>query len=755
MARDSRFFLADCGLGEDTSCPSGDQTATPDLTVYGLFDDEPTGVSDVLENGGGSDPTTEMADKRRGRLFDWEDCTGEPEETLDVPRVDPTISPTAAFTLQDQMEDPSVRRLIEALQGHKRVPRAYRMRVQDKYELRPEGLHRHALLDGEPGLVLVVPRRRRASLLARYHFSLIDGGGHVGGQTMYDQLRVHYFWPDMERECHAYVAACETCGATRSQGAIPVDPAASPTPDAPFQVVHVDHKGPLPLSGGYTYVLVVVCALTRYTVYVPVTSTTGEETLSALNDRVFAYFGHPLIIISDNGSSFANKLMKASERLYGYRQIFVMPHTPQANGLAEAAVKRLKLILDRHTLDYAGWHRLLGMAQTTVNLRVNSGSVETPFASVFGRPATTLTALENPSLLPAHSPEEKSVQGLAEALSRMHRRLRHEIDAMKEAAVLSSPARPATGRRVRPGDKVWLVYSDSERARYLRKHGHGRPWRHAYVVEEVKPHAVRLHLPGDGSVPEVLPWQSLRKCSFAAPHFHDIEMPKPALTASGQPVVESAHDDGTPIGTSVERDETTAQETAQPPPAGDDNGWSAWTADPSQEYEIETIVSAKRVGSGWRLLVKWKGYPTPTEEPLSRIVSQTAHPDLLADIERCKQEYHASQVMANQAPRRVNAPVKQAPSRVQPLRERDAPKRFLFHLSSEPDDAASRAITRSGFARYREHLVAMKGAASMCLPDARLPSPCVFDDEEASRRAACFWLSPVAVIAHCDVGWRG
>ena len=67
------------------------------------------------------------------------------------------------------------------------------------------------------------------------------------------------------------------------------------------------------------------------------------------------------MIISNNGGSFHNRLMKATEELYGYRWVHVMPHTPQANGLAEAGVKKLKLIIDRHTDEYREWHRVVPM----------------------------------------------------------------------------------------------------------------------------------------------------------------------------------------------------------------------------------------------------------------------------------------------------------------------------------------------------------------------------------------------------------
>ena len=108
----------------------------------------------------------------------------------------------------------------------------------------------------------------------------------------------------------------------------------------------------------------------------------------------------------------------------------------------------------------------------------------------------------------------------------MHLRLTRELDDLKDAETrLIPPPKPL--RTVLPGDKVWLKYSDSEKSRYIRKHGKGLAWRHAFTVLAVKPHAVLLEVPSDGSVPDVLPWQSLRKCSFAAPFFHDPELVLP------------------------------------------------------------------------------------------------------------------------------------------------------------------------------------------------------------------------------------
>ena len=142
----------------------------------------------------------------------------------------------------------------------------------------------------------------------------------------------------------------------------------------------------------------------------------------------------------------------------------------------------------------------------------------------------------------------------------------------------------------------------------------------------VRPHAVRLQVPKDGSVPAVLPWQSLRKCSFAAPHFHDRELLLPDINEQGLPM--------------IPEDEDEVDDTIAPAPE---------PLDLDGEDPIERIVSAVKVGRGWSLQVKWEGYPDTTKEPLWRITSQTNHPDILRDIERCKQDYYLQHPSAKQA----------------------------------------------------------------------------------------------------------
>ena len=96
---------------------------------------------------------------------------------------------------------------------------------------------------------------------------------------------------------------------------------------------------------------------------------------------------------------------------------------------------------------------------------------------------------------------------------------------------------------------------------------------------------------------------------------------------------------------------------------------TGWAASPSEEYEIERVVSATRVGGGWRLNVKWKGFQDTTPETLSYLLTQTQHPDILKEIEQCQQDWYAQNPNALRADEEDKLPADvPAPTRVQPGR---------------------------------------------------------------------------------------
>ena len=111
-------------------------------------------------------------------------------------------------------------------------------------------------------------------------------------------------------------------------------------------------------------------------------------------------------------------------------------------------------------------------------------------------------------------------------------------------------------------------------------------------------------------------------------------------------------------------------------------------------YDIERIVSAERSGRGWRLNVKWVGYPDATPEPLSAILDQTKDPTLLQQIEDCKRDYLDQNPVDRFLVEREDAALE--PTRVQPPRARERPDVFTFSLFSidEPPQQST-AVTRA------------------------------------------------------------
>ena len=142
----------------------------------------------------------------------------------------------------------------------------------------------------------------------------------------------------------------------------------------------------------------------------------------------------------------------------------------------------------------------------------------------------------------------------------------------------------------------------------MRKHGHGEPWKVRYRVLEVRPHAVLLDIPKDGSVPRISEWQLIRRCEpapdeEAAPHADD-----PKVTEMGVPL-----------------------------PLNDDT--AAEVEDDDTLYEVEKILRAEKIGNKYRLWVKWAGYEEPTPMWRTHLLAQPLSDELLAEIEEACQRY--------------------------------------------------------------------------------------------------------------------
>ena len=91
------------------------------------------------------------------------------------------------------------------------------------------------------------------------------------------------------------------------------------TPDARFDVVHVDLVGPLPPSHGYTCLLTCVDRFTKWPEAIPLISITAEAVAQAFLSGWISRFGIPSTIVTDRGRQFESQVWSTLMTLLGSR----------------------------------------------------------------------------------------------------------------------------------------------------------------------------------------------------------------------------------------------------------------------------------------------------------------------------------------------------------------------------------------------------------------------------------------------------
>lgn len=227
----------------------------------------------------------------------------------------------------------------------------------------------------------VVPESMTNSIIRIHH----DEMAHCGAEKTFEGIHTTYWFPSMRKKIRDYINNCVTCLiANASRHAQEEDLQLCSPPTKPFQVLHVDHFGPLPQTiDGYKHILVIVDAFTRYTWFFPSRSTTTKETCE-LFSLLFNIFGIPEEIVSDRGTSFTSLEFSSYLDLSKIKHRKVAVASPWANGLAERVNRFLKSSLTKLIEGPQDWKLHLDKVQYVVNNTVNSSTKMTPSKLLLG-----------------------------------------------------------------------------------------------------------------------------------------------------------------------------------------------------------------------------------------------------------------------------------------------------------------------------------------------------------------------------------
>lgn len=200
--------------------------------------------------------------------------------------------------------------------------------------------------------------------------------------------RQHMWWPGLDSDIESTARKCYSC-----QQKVHDPPAATlhpwEFPQRPWQRLHIDFAGP---RYGFTW-LIYVDAFSKYPGAVPLSTTTANSTCSALLE-VFAHFGFPEQIVSDNGPPFNSEDFASFCRGQGIRHSRSSPYHPQSNGEAERFVQTFKDAMDASSASPATCKQLAATILLRYRVTPHTTTGSSPAQLLFNRiPRTQLDLL--------------------------------------------------------------------------------------------------------------------------------------------------------------------------------------------------------------------------------------------------------------------------------------------------------------------------------------------------------------------------
>jgi Integrase core domain. len=172
--------------------------------------------------------------------------------------------------------------------------------------------------------------------------------GHVGLDKTIELITRVYWFPKIRERVKEHIANCLTCitytvPSGKSEGEMHIWDKAR----APFEMIYVDHYGPLDKSErGNRHILMLVDGYTKFCVMYPVKSTSSGETIGKI-EQYFIHYGTPKGITTDRGTCFTSEEFDNFMQTKGVRHVKTATGTPRANGQVERIFRFLRSTMSK------------------------------------------------------------------------------------------------------------------------------------------------------------------------------------------------------------------------------------------------------------------------------------------------------------------------------------------------------------------------------------------------------------------------
>ncbi|KAF8757845.1 hypothetical protein RHS01_03640 [Rhizoctonia solani] len=274
---------------------------------------------------------------------------------------------------------------------------------------------------------------------------------------------------------------------------------------------------------------------------------TSKDLADLFVNHVWKLHGLPIKTVSDRGTTFTRKFLRALYQQLGIKPAFSSAYHPKSDGQTKRVNQFIEFYLRSYVAaDHLDWAKWLPLVEYAYNNAKHAATGKTPFELVYGR-----NPVMNPSIVPANVPEADLV---ANTLAKEWKEA--------ESALRMTKERMARPKGIIPeysvGKKVWLDGKNVE----LRTNSNKLDPKQLgpfEVTEKISSHAYRLKLPDTLKIHDVF-YVGLLSKTHESP---------------SQPFPE------------------------RPPPE---------TIEGEEEYKVEQIIDSKQQRGKWFYLIKWKGY---------------------------------------------------------------------------------------------------------------------------------------------------
>ena len=196
--------------------------------------------------------------------------------------------------------------------------------------------------------------------------------------------------------------------------------------------------------------------------------TTSSAVAEILIDQVFARYGLPRYILSDNGPQFVSNLFGEFCRLLKVQQKFTANYHPQTN-MTERVNRTLKPLIAIFAQEHPhSWDKEIQKLALAIRTSVNETTGETPAFLMFGRdPRTPLDVIIGDPIhgVPTENAEQEEIKNYR---TQLINKLRVAFNTVKEHSEVEKISqkmeydRHTTQRSFEEGDLVWVATTSTQ-----------------------------------------------------------------------------------------------------------------------------------------------------------------------------------------------------------------------------------------------------------------------------------------------------